>query len=424
MCMFIDRVVVEVRSGKGGDGMIAFLREKSMPKGGPSGGNGGRGGSITFRANKSINTLFNFRHSKTFIAGDGEKGGPKNKYGHKAEDMIVEVPCGTVIYEEKDHKFLGDLSENGQTLLVAKGGRGGRGNAAFKSDRNKCPKVAENGLPGETKRLILELKLLADVGLVGLPNAGKSTLLSVVSNANPEIADYPFTTIEPNLGVVNTKNGSFVMADLPGLIEGASKGRGLGLAFLRHLERCRVIVHLVSMEEENPYENFKTTENELKSYGMGLDKRPVIVVASKMDSPESEEKFKEFKKHFKNKIFALSSLTNLGVQEITDKCVELLAKTDRFPLVTEDNTPEVKVYNAYDSQKPIFEILHEKDHEFRIVGESIERTYNLINISTDEGLMKLISYLEKIGIEQALKEKGAVDGDTVLLCDFEFEYLE
>ena len=422
--MFIDRVVVEVRSGKGGDGMIAFLREKSMPKGGPSGGNGGRGGSITFRANKSINTLFNFRHSKTFIAGDGEKGGPKNKYGHKAEDMIVEVPCGTVIYEEKDHKFLGDLSENGQTLLVAKGGRGGRGNAAFKSDRNKCPKVAENGLPGETKRLILELKLLADVGLVGLPNAGKSTLLSVVSNANPEIADYPFTTIEPNLGVVNTKNGSFVMADLPGLIEGASKGRGLGLAFLRHLERCRVIVHLVSMEEENPYENFKTIENELKSYGMGLDKRPVIVVASKMDSPESEEKFKEFNKHFKNKIFALSSLTNLGVQEITDKCVELLAKTDRFPLVTEDNTPEVKVYNAYDSQKPIFEILHEKDHEFRIVGESIERTYNLINISTDEGLMKLISYLEKIGIEQALKEKGAVDGDTVLLCDFEFEYLE
>ena len=422
--MFIDRVVVEVRSGKGGDGMIAFLREKSMPKGGPSGGNGGRGGSITFRANKSINTLFNFRHSKTFIAGDGEKGGPKNKYGHKAEDMIVEVPCGTVIYEEKDHKFLGDLSENGQILLVAKGGRGGRGNAAFKSDRNKCPKVAENGLPGETKRLILELKLLADVGLVGLPNAGKSTLLSVVSNANPEIADYPFTTIEPNLGVVNTRNGSFVMADLPGLIEGASKGKGLGLAFLRHLERCRVIVHLVSMEEENSYENFKTIENELKTYGMGLDKRPVIVVASKMDSEESEAKFKEFKKHFKNNIFALSSLTNLGVQEITDKCVELLAKTDRFPLVTEDNSPEVKVYNAYDSQKPIFEILHEKDHEFRIVGESIERTYNLINISTDEGLMKLISYLEKIGIEKALKEKGAVDGDTVLLCDFEFEYLE
>ena len=424
MYMFIDRVVIEVRSGKGGDGMIAFLREKSMPKGGPSGGNGGRGASIIFKANKSINTLFNFRHSKTFIGGDGEKGGPKNKYGHAAEDMIVEVPCGTVVYEEKNHKFLGDLSEHGQTLLVAKGGRGGRGNAAFKSDKNRVPKVAENGLPGETKRLILELKLLADVGLVGLPNAGKSTLLSVVSHANPEIADYPFTTIEPNLGVVNTKNGSFVMADLPGLIEGASKGKGLGLAFLRHLERCRVIVHLVSMEEENPYENYKIIQNELKSYGMGLDKRPVIIVASKMDSEEAEGRFKEFKKKFKNNIFALSSLTNLGVKEITDKCVELLAKTDRFPLVTENDTPEVKVYNAYDSQKPIFEIKHEKDHVFRIVGESIERTYNLINISTDEGLMKLISYLEKIEIEKALKEKGAVDGDTVILCDFEFEYLE
>ena len=424
MYMFIDRVVIEVRSGKGGDGMIAFLREKSMPKGGPSGGNGGRGGSIIFKANKSINTLFHFRHSKTFIAGDGGKGGPKNKYGHKAEDMVVDVPCGTVVYEEKGHKFIGDLSENGQTLLVAKGGRGGRGNAAFKSDRNRCPKIAENGLPGQTKRLILELKVLADVGLVGLPNAGKSTLLSVVSNANPEIADYPFTTIEPNLGVVNTKNGSFVMADLPGLIEGASKGKGLGLAFLRHLERCRVIVHLVSMEEENPYENYKVIQNELKSYGMGLDRRPVIVVASKMDSEESEAEFKEFKKHFKNNIFALSSLTNLGVKEILDECNELLAKTDRFPLFIENDTPEVKVYNAYDEQKPIFEILHEKNHVFRIVGESIERTYNLINISTDEGMMRLISYLEKIDIEKALKEKGAVDGDTVVLCDFEFEYLE
>lgn len=422
--MFIDRVVIEVRSGKGGDGMIAFLREKSMPKGGPSGGNGGRGGSIIFKANKSINTLFNFRHSKAFIAGDGEKGGPKNKYGHSAEDMIVEVPCGTVIYEEKDHKFIGDLSENGQTLMVAKGGRGGRGNAAFKSDKNRVPKVAENGLPGESKRLILELKLLADVGLVGLPNAGKSTLLSVVSNANPEIADYPFTTLEPNLGVVSTKYGSFVMADLPGLIEGASKGKGLGLSFLRHLERCRVIVHLVSMEEENPYENYKIIQNELKSYGMGLDKRPVIVVASKMDSEESEAKFKEFKKHFKNKIFSLSSLTNLGVDEILNKCSELLATTDKFPLMTGNDNPEVKVYNAYESQKPIFEIKHEKDHVFRIVGESIERTYNLINISTDEGMMKLISYLEKINIEKALKEKGAVDGDTVILCDFEFEYLE
>ena len=422
--MFIDKVIIEVRSGKGGDGMIAFLREKSMPKGGPSGGNGGRGASIIFKANKSINTLFNFRHSKTFVGEDGENGGPKNKYGHGANDMIVEVPCGTVVYEEKDHKFLGDLSEDGQTLIVAKGGRGGRGNAAFKSDKNRVPKVAENGLPGETKRLILELKLLADVGLVGLPNAGKSTLLSVVSNANPEIADYPFTTLEPNLGVVNTKYGSFVMADLPGLIEGAASGKGLGLSFLRHLERCRVIIHLVSMEEENPYENYKIIQKELKNYGMGLEKRPLLVVASKVDTKESEDKFIEFKKKFKEKVYCLSSLTNVGIEELLNKSQELLSKTDKFPLVTEENSPEVKVYNAYDSSKPIFEILHEKDHVFRIVGESIERTYSLINISTDEGLMKLISYLQKIEVEKALKEKGAVDGDTVILCDYEFEYLE
>lgn len=422
--MFIDKVVIEVRSGKGGDGMIAFLREKCVEKGGPSGGNGGRGASIIFRANKSINTLFNFRHSKVFIGPEGEKGGPKNKYGHSAQDVIVDVPCGTVVYEEKDHKFICDLSEDGQMVTIAKGGRGGRGNAAFKSDRNKCPRIAENGLPGENKRLILELKLLADVGLVGLPNAGKSTLLSVVSNANPEIADYPFTTIEPNLGVVNSKLGSFVMADLPGLIEGASNGKGLGLAFLRHLERCRVIVHLVSMEEENPYENYKIIQNELKQYGMGLDKRPLIVVASKMDSDKASDKFKEFKKHFKGKVYSLSSLTNLGVEEILNKCHELLSTTNRFPLETEENSSGTKVYNAYDSSKPIFEIVHEKDHVFRIVGESIERTYGLINISTDEGLMKLISYLQKIEVEKALKEKGAVDGDTVILCDFEFEYLE
>ena len=423
--MFIDKVVVEVRSGKGGDGMIAFLHEKYVEKGGPSGGNGGRGASIIFRANKSINTLYNFRHSKVFVGQDGEKGGTKNKYGRGADDVIVDVPLGTIVYEEKDHRLIADLSTDGETVEVAKGGRGGRGNAAFKSDKNRVPRIAENGLPGETKRLILELKLLADVGLVGLPNAGKSTLLSVVSNANPEIADYPFTTLEPNLGVVNvSKYETFVMADLPGLIEGAHTGKGLGLTFLRHLERCRVIVHVVSMEEENPYENYKIVQNELKSYGMGLDKRPVIVVASKMDDESSEDKFKEFKKHFKGEVIKLCSLTHLGVDELINKCHELLAVTPNFPLGEVGEDSSVKVYDAYKESKPIFEIVHEKDHVFRIVGESIERTYSLINISTDEGLMRLINYLRRIDVEKALKEKGAQNGDSVFLCDFEFEYLE
>ena len=425
VCMFIDKVVVEVRSGKGGDGMIAFLHEKYVAKGGPSGGNGGRGASIIFRANKSINTLFNFRHSKVFIGQDGEKGGTKNKYGRGADDVIVDVPLGTIVYEEKTGKLIADLSTEGEMVTVAKGGRGGRGNAAFKSDKNRVPRIAENGLPGETKRLILELKLLADVGLVGLPNAGKSTLLSVVSNANPEIADYPFTTIEPNLGVVNvSRYETFVMADLPGLIEGAHTGKGLGLTFLRHLERCRVIVHVVSMEEEDPYQNFKVVQNELKSYGMGLDKRPLIVVASKMDDESSEPKFKEFKKHYKGEVIKLCSLTHKGIDELINKCHELLEVTPPFPLGEAAKDNNVKVYDAYEENKPIFEVKKEKDHVFRLVGESIERTYSLINISTDEGLMRLINYLRKIDVEKALKEKGAQDGDSVFLCDFEFEYLE
>ena len=423
--MFIDKVVVEVRSGKGGDGMIAFLHEKYLEYGGPSGGNGGRGASIIFRANKSINTLFNFRHSKVFIGPDGGKGLTKNRYGRGADDVIVDVPLGTVVYEEKDGHLVADLSVDGQTVVVAKGGRGGRGNAAFKSDKNRVPRIAENGLPGETKRLILELKLLADIGLVGLPNAGKSTLLSVVSNANPEIADFPFTTLEPNLGVVNvSKYETFVMADLPGLIEGAHLGKGLGLSFLRHLERCRVVVHLVSMESENPYDDFKIIQNELKSYGMGLDKRPLIIVASKMDGEDAENKLKEFKKNVKADVLPISSLTHQGIDQLINKCYELLSVTNEFPLVNEVEEPEVKVYNAYEEQKPIFEIIREKDHQFRIVGESIERTYGLINISTDEGLMRLINYLRKIDVEKALKEKGAQSGDSVFLCDFEFEYYD
>lgn len=423
--MFIDRAIVEVRSGKGGDGMIAFLHEKYMPYGGPSGGNGGRGASIIFRANKSINTLYNYRHSKVIIGKDGEKGLTKNKYGRGADDVIVEVPVGTVIYEEKDHVFLADLSKDGQTVMVAKGGRGGRGNAAFKSDKNRVPRIAENGLPGETKRLILELKLLADVGLVGLPNAGKSTLLSVVSNANPEIADYPFTTIEPNLGVVNvSKYESFVMADLPGLIEGAHLGKGLGLTFLRHLERCRVIVHLVSMESDDPYNDYKIIKEEIKSYGLGLDKRPTIIVASKVEDEETTKKYLSFKKKLKKDVIAISSLTHEGINELINKCQEILSVTDIFPLEEASNKVLSRVYDAHKDEEKIFEIVKEKEHVYRIQGKSIERTYSLINISTDEGLMRLINYLRKVGVEEELKNKGAVSGDSVYLCDFEFEYLE
>ena len=422
--MFIDRAVIEVRSGKGGDGAIAFLREKYVPKGGPAGGNGGRGGSIFFRANSKINTLFNFRHSKAFIAKDGENGGIKNQFGKYADDMIIDVPVGTVVYEEKEHKFVGDLNEDGKLLLVAKGGRGGRGNTCFKSPTNRAPKVAENGEPGERKRLILELKLLADVGLIGFPSVGKSTLLSVVSAARPEIADYPFTTIVPNLGVVSTKDGrSFVMADLPGLIEGAHEGKGLGLQFLRHIERCRVIVHIIDMGESgrDPYEDYKIINNELKSYGFGLDKRPVILVASKMDEEGAEERLKSFKKHVKTPIIPLSALTEQGIDEIVYQCADLVEKTPQFPLYdAEEEKIDTKIYTL-DEEKE-FTIQRLDAHTWRILGDKIIKFYKMTNISTDDGMMVLMKKIRNLKIDDELERMGADDGDTVYLDDFAFEY--
>ena len=422
--MFIDRAVIEVRSGKGGDGAIAFLREKYRPNGGPAGGNGGRGGSVIFKATSHINTLFNFRHSKAFIAQDGEKGGIKNQFGKYADDLIVEVPIGTVVFEEKDHKYLGDLNEDGKTLLVAKGGRGGRGNSFFKTPTNRAPKVAENGEPGEDKRLILELKLLADVGLVGFPSVGKSTLLSVVSAAKPEIADYPFTTIVPNLGVVTTKDKrNFVMADLPGLIEGAHEGKGLGLQFLRHIERCRVIIHMIDMGESgrDPYSDYKIINNELKTYGFGLEKRPVILVASKMDEDGAEERLKEFKKHVKKPIIPISALTEQGIEEVIYQAADLLEKTPTFPLYSQESEKlDTKIYTLEEEKE--FTIQRMDAHTFRILGDKIIKFYKMTNISTDDGMMVLMKRLRALKVDDELERMGADDGDTVYLDDFAFDY--
>ena len=426
--MFIDRAIIEVRSGKGGDGAIAFLREKYVPKGGPAGGNGGRGASIYMRANSHINTLFNFRHSKTFIGDDGEKGGIKNQFGKYAEDIIIDVPVGTVVFEEKDHKFLGDLNEDGKIIKVAKGGRGGRGNAAFKTSTNRAPKIAENGEPGERKRLILELKLLADVGLVGFPSVGKSTLLSVVSSARPEIADYEFTTIVPNLGVVSLKDGhSFVMADLPGLIEGAHQGKGLGLQFLRHIERCRVVLQLVDMSPatgRDPYEEFNIIRNELKEYGFGLEKRPTILLASKMDEEGAEERLKSFKKKVKEEIIPISALTEEGIEQCLFKCADLLDKTPLFPLYNEEEEElDSKVYELQDEEKEFY-VERIKAHEFEIKGDKIIKFYKMTNISTDEGMMVLMSHIRRLRIDDELERMGAEDGDIVYLDDFSFEFVK
>ena len=421
--MFIDRAVIEVRSGKGGDGAIAFIHEKFRPNGGPSGGNGGRGGSVYFRATKNASTLINFRFSKTFIANDGEKGNIKNQYGHKAEDIYVDVPVGTVVFLEENHQFICDLNKEGDTYLIAKGGRGGRGNAAFKNARNKAPKIAENGLPGEKKRLILELKLLADVGIIGFPSVGKSTFISSVSNCKAEIGDYDFTTIHPNLGVVSLDDGSsFVLADMPGLIEGAHLGKGLGLMFLRHIERTRVLIHMVDMaSSRDPYTDYKIIREELESYGMNLEKKPEIIVASKMDEEGALEKLEEFKVKVGKEVYPVSAIVEEGLKKVLYKAKDELETAPTFPVYKEED--KEKVYDLKNEEE-LFTIVKEKEGFFKIVGDRVIRTYRLINLTTDEGMMKLLTYLNKIGIDDALKEAGAKDGDTVQLDDFVFDYFE
>ena len=424
--MFIDRAVIEVRSGKGGDGAIAFRREKFVDKGGPSGGNGGRGASIYLRANACINTLFNFRHGICIMGKDGEKGGIKLKYGKGSDDVYVDVPVGTVVYLEDGKKFLGDLNEDGKILLVAKGGRGGKGNACFKSSTNRVPTIAENGEPGEKKRLILELKLLADVGLVGFPSVGKSTILSVVSAARPEIADYPFTTLVPNLGLVSCKDGrSFVMADLPGLIQGAHLGKGLGLTFLRHIERCRVIVHVIDMGESgrDPYEDYQIINSELDLYGFGLESRPRIIVASKMDEEGAEERLEILQSKINLPIIPISALTEEGIDKLIYSCADLIETTPLFPLYdSEEKDLDTKVYTLSDEEKE-FIIKRPESHLFVITGDKIEKFYKMTNISTDAGMMKLITHLRRLGVDDELERMGAQDGDTVRLCDFEFEFV-
>ena len=428
--MLIDRAVVEVRSGNGGNGAISFHREKNVPKGGPDGGNGGRGGSVFLVAKKNVNTLLAYRHSRVLQANDGEKGDKCLRFGRNSPDVISEVPCGTLIFEEDGKTLIADLKNEGDMVCVAKGGRGGRGNAAFKSSRIRVPRVAENGYPGVRKRIVLELKLLADAGLIGFPSVGKSTLLNIVTKANVSTADYPFTTIVPNLGVVTLEDGyhQFVLADMPGLIEGAHEGKGLGIQFLRHIERCRVLVHMVSMSgERDPFEDFKIINAELRDFGAGLENRPQIVVATKMDEEGAEERKAEFDKRTGIESIGISAITDENVSFLMKKIFEMIQKTPEFApySVPDEEIGGLKVYDAHlDAPKDPFEIVHPSDHLFIITGEEVTKKYALINLSTDAGVAQLISYLGRIGIDEALKEKGAKDGDTVRIQDFEFDYYE
>jgi len=422
--MLTDRCIIEVRSGKGGDGAISFLHDRNTALGGPDGGNGGRGGSVILVARRNLNTLYNFRHSRLIEAQDGEKGYGKLMYGHNAEDVIVEVPVGTVVSDDKTGQILADLKTEGQTVTVVRGGKGGRGNASYKSSRMRAPRIAENGDPGEKKRIILELKMLADAGVIGFPSVGKSTFLNVTTRANAPTAEWDFTTIEPNLGVVFLKDGtSFILADMPGLIEGAHEGKGLGIQFLRHIERCRVLIHLVAMDgRRDPYESYLTINEELKDYDAKLEKRPQIVVASMMDSEGAAERKAAFEKKAKLTAMPLCSLTHEGIDDILKKTAELIATTPEFPLKGLE-TGGVKVYDGHAKKGPLFRIEKIKPGYFRVVGEQVEYVEKTTNLKNDEGVARLVHYLDKIGVEEALKKAGAVDGDTVILGSFQFEYL-
>lgn len=438
MSMFLDTAKVSVKAGRGGDGMVAFRREKYVPNGGPWGGDGGKGGSVIFEVDEGLHTLMDFRYNRMFKAKSGEKGMTKGKHGRGAEDLIVHVPQGTTVRDAKTHKVIVDLVENGQKFTVACGGRGGRGNIRFATPRNPAPEIAENGEPGEERDLQLELKILADVGLVGFPSVGKSTILSVVTEAKPKIGAYHFTTIVPNLGMVRTKSGnSFAIADLPGLIKGASQGVGLGTQFLRHIERTRLILHVVDMsssEGRDPYEDYLAINHELESYNLRLMERPQIIVANKMDIPESEKHLKAFKEKLAiqydkvedmPQIFPISSLNQEGLATLMEATADLLAKTKAFPLYTDNDMIDDEVYYGLNSEEERpFDISRGDDASWILSGKKLEKLFAMTNLERDESIMKFSRQLRSMGVDDALRERGARDGDIVRIGNFTFEFMD
>ncbi|OAS84936.1 MULTISPECIES: GTPase ObgE [Metabacillus] len=427
--MFVDQVKIYVKGGDGGNGMVAFRREKYVPKGGPAGGDGGNGADVIFEVEEGLRTLMDFRYKRHFKAPRGEHGMSKNQHGKNSQPMIVKVPPGTIVSDEETGQIIADLTEHGQQAVIAKGGRGGRGNSRFATPANPAPELSENGEPGIERNVILELKVLADVGLVGFPSVGKSTLLSVISSAKPKIAEYHFTTLVPNLGMVETEDGrSFVMADLPGLIEGAHQGVGLGHQFLRHIERTRVIVHVIDMsglEGRDPYEDYVTINAELKEYNLRLTERPQIIVANKMDMPDSEENLAGFKKKLKDdlKIFPISAITREGVRELLFEIADAIERTPEFPLY-EEEPAENRVVYEFKKEEPNFAITRDSDGSYVLSGEKIEKLFKMTEFSREESVRRFARQLRGLGVDEALRERGAKDGDIVKLLEYEFEFVE
>ena len=434
--MFLDEVKIFVRSGDGGNGLVAFRREKYVPKGGPAGGDGGRGANVVFIVDEGLRTFMDYRYQKKFVAPNGENGMSKGMHGRKSKDLYLKVPPGTVIRDTDTGEVLADLVEHEQEVIVARGGRGGRGNCRFATPSNPAPEIAENGEPGEERNLTLELKLMADVGLVGFPSVGKSTLLSITSKAKPKIADYHFTTLAPNLGVVETRDHrSFVMADLPGLIEGASQGVGLGHQFLRHIERTKVIVHVIDMsatDGRDPYEDYKVINAELGEYNMRLLERPQIVVANKMDIPVASENLVEFKKRLAEDgedvdIVEISAFTRNNIDNLLYKISDILDNTDPnmlYELDTEEESMENRVIYKHKPKDETFKITRDDTGAYVVSGPGIERAFLMTDFNRDASVRRFAQQMRSMGVDDALRERGCKNGDTVKILKGEFEFVE
>lgn len=435
---FVDQAQVELKAGKGGDGIVSFRHEKFVAMGGPFGGDGGHGGSIYLKVDEGLRTLMDFRYNRHFKAQSGGKGGTKGMTGASAEDKVIYVPQGTIVTDADTGEFLGDMVYEGQTLLVARGGRGGRGNIHFATPANPAPELSENGEPGQVRHIKLELRVLADVGLVGFPSAGKSTLLSVVSNAKPKIAAYHFTTINPNIGMVRLPDDrDFVMADLPGLIEGASEGVGLGFQFLRHVERTRVILHLVDMsgiEGQDPYTQYRKILTELAQYDETILERPQIVVATKMDMPDSEGLYEDFVRQVKAdsglktepKIMAISAVTHQGVDALLREIADMLDKApvpESYKLEEETDSDD-KLYKYEEKEADISVDWNAELKCWLISGPEVEKLAAMTNLQREATVMRFARQLRHMGVDDKLREAGAKDGDDVRInnTNFVFEY--
>ena len=403
--------------------MVHFRREKFIPMGGPDGGDGGKGGDVIFEVKSTLNTLSSFRQNQKFKAEEGVKGGPSQRSGRNGKDLIVYVPPGTVLYDADTGDLIGDLTQPGQKLTILKGGRGGRGNQHFATSRNQAPRTAEKGEPAEEKRLKLELKLIADIGLIGVPNAGKSTLLSVLTNARPKIAPYPFTTLEPNLGVANIDDDTtLVLADIPGLIEGASHGAGLGHEFLRHIQRTRVLIHLLDGLSEDPIADYSQTNSELSLFDPNLAKKPQLVALNKIDQPEVQERLKDIQKKFKKQkveLMTISGLARTNTRDLLIKAYQKLAETP--PL--EEVEPPMPVYRPKEDPRE-FVVRREGANEWRISGAAIERAASMTYWQHDGSVRRFQKIMGALGVDQALRSAGVQEGDTVAIGDFELEWQE